>query len=101
MNTDPDVRFVRAGKEVLPGMYELEDVPELSPVIAAPFHHDIVERLNDHQAQKHQHFYTCPRHPSVDLFCTRDGWICARKGCKYRQPWAYATHAGKAPLDRR
>lgn len=87
-----DARFVRVGMEVMPGLYELEEVP-LMPIIEAPFHPDVVDALNRHQATRHQHFYTCPRHPTVDLFATRYGWICAHKRCSYQQPWAYAMHA--------
>lgn len=51
----------------------------------APWAPHEVEQLNRHQRDAHA--YTCPR-CGTDLFATVDGWICARKGCSYRQEWA-------------
>jgi hypothetical protein len=88
-----DARHVRKGRELMPGLYELDDCPPIMRVLTTPWGSAAVSALNAHQATPGHHPYTCVRHSSVALFATRDGWMCARKGCTYRQDWAWAAHA--------
>lgn len=91
--TEPDYRYVRAGAELLPGLWELDDCPPVMKMVTAPWEPATVTLLNDHQRDDTNHPYTCERHTSVALFATRAGWVCARKGCRYQQRWAWAAHA--------
>lgn len=91
---------VRRGRRLPPHLYALPKTlpprPTRHPdpgrlVRRTPWHPDHVNRLNrDTPSDEPPPEAACPIHPAVALHATPDGWICARKGCKFVQPWVYA-----------
>lgn len=67
----------------------------------APWSTEEVYQLNRRQ-ELSEHSDECPR-CLTELFATVDGWICARKGCTFRQPWVKEAHARRpyVPPQRR
>lgn len=60
--------------------------------VRAPFTDDQVESLNNFQAARLMHPFTCGvcREP---LFATVAGWVCPTFQCPYTQAWAHGFMA--------